>query len=153
MRAVTRIAGSVSSRCLKSSRFEHINYNTTGFANPGAGMMESPEKVLSSPTTTLAKLLSHQITASNPPSSSLPYPVNLFATAFEEDRKLDKLCKTFVLRERQGNVARAWEPTEKEMWLERFGGPGKRLEKVVGHGTVVLRDAGPDGKGYLRVLI
>lgn len=83
----------------------------------------------------------------------MPWPVDVFAKAFEKDRKLDKLSEAFVFCEKQGKIARAWEPVEKEMWLERFGGPGKTIERVAGKGTVVLRDAGPDGKGYLRVLI
>lgn len=115
-------------------------------------MMESPAKVLSSPTVSLAKLLSQQIVSSRPASSSLPWSVDVFARAFEEDRKLDKLCEAFVLCE-QDKVTRAWEPVEKELWLERFGGPGKTTENVAGVGTVVLRDAGPDGKAYLRILI
>lgn len=111
-------------------------------------MMETPTKVHFLPTTILAKSLSQQIISSKPPSN-----IDVFAKAYEEDRKLDKTCETFVLGERQGKIARAWEPAEKELWLERFGGPGKTVEKVVGKGTVVLRDVGPDGKGYLRVLI
>jgi hypothetical protein len=116
-------------------------------------MMETSTKVHSSPTIVQAKSLSQQIISSKPPSNSVPLPVDVFAKALEEDRKLDKMCETFVFDERQGKIARAWEPAEKELWLERFGGPGKAVEKVVGKGTVVLRDVGPDGKGYLRVLI
>ena len=116
-------------------------------------MMESPAKVSFSPILSLAKLLSHQIKSSTTPFSSLPWPVEVFARAYEENRKLDQMHKTFALSEQHSKIDHSWEPMEKELWLERFGGPGKTLERVVGNETVVLRDVGPDGKGYLRVLI
>lgn len=108
---------------------------------------------LSSPKLALAKSLSHQIKPSKPTSSTLALPVGVFARAFEENRKLDESNKAFQFGEHHGKIAHAWEPVEKEMWLERFGGPGKMLDRVLGTGRVVQRDAAPDGKGYLRVLI
>ena len=83
----------------------------------------------------------------------MPWPVGVFAKTFEENRKLDRFSNTFVHSEAQSKITRAWEPVEKEFWLERFGGPGKTMERVAGKGTVVLRDVGEDGKAYLRVLI
>jgi heat shock protein HslJ len=84
-------------------------------------------------------------------------PMSTFAKAFEEDREVEELCKTFVLaRQDDGEVATAQEQLGKEgkeLWLERSGGPGKVMEEVVSNGTVVLREVGPDGKGFLRVLI
>ena len=116
-------------------------------------MMDRPTQVQSSLTMTLAKILSRQINSSTPPSAALPWSAGVFAKVLEEERRVDKLCKTFVFSERQGKIVRAWEPMEKELWLERFGGPGKTAEKVAGNGLIVLRDVGADGKGYLRVLI
>lgn len=77
-----------------------------------------------SSTLIVDKSLSHQIKSSTTPSTSLPWPAGVFAKA-----------------------------VEKEFWLERFGGPGRTIERVAGEGTVVLRDFGEDGKAYLRVLI
>lgn len=86
-------------------------------------------------------------------SSSLSWPVGVFANVNEEGRKLNELCQMPVLGEMQDRIARTWDLVEEEPWLERFGGPGKTMENVAGHGTVVLRDSGPGGKAYLRVLI
>ena len=83
----------------------------------------------------------------------MPWPVGASAETFEEYRKFDKFNETFVQGETQGKIARAWEPAEKDFWLERFGGPGRTVERVAGKGTVVLRDVGEDGKAYLRILI
>ena len=153
MRTVTRSAGLVSARCSQSPKSDRVNRNTTNFATVDNTMMDRPTQVQSSLTMTLAKILSRQINSSTPPSAALPWSAGVFAKVLEEERKADKLRKTFVFSERQGKIVRAWEPVEKELWLERFGGPGKAAEKVAGNGLIVLRDVGADGKGYLRVLI
>ncbi|KAF3049266.1 hypothetical protein E8E11_000441 [Didymella keratinophila] len=153
MRAVTRSAASASARCSEPSRVKHVDHNKINFATLNDSLKESSTQVLSLPTLAVAKSLSQQTKSSTPPSTSLPWPVSVFAKTFEEDMKLDKFNEAFVHGEVQSKVARAWEPVEKEFWLERFGGPGRTIEKVAGMGTVVLRDVGEDGKAYLRVLI
>ncbi|MEQ6329263.1 hypothetical protein VLF92_13200, partial [Pseudomonas chengduensis] len=92
-----------------------------------------PEKVLSSPNVSLPRSLNLQIVSSKPPYSNFMWIGGDSAKAFEKDRRFD---------EQQSKIARAWEPVEKELWLERFGGPGNAAEKVVGKGTVVLREIG-----------
>jgi hypothetical protein len=152
MRAVTHSAAISSTRSSEASKVKHLNLKTTNFATPNDNLMESPTQVLSSPILAVAKSLSHQIKSSTPSSTALPWPVGVFAKAVD-GRKFDRFNETSVIGEAQGKVARAWEPVEKELWLERFGGPGRTIERVAGKGTVVLRDVGEDGKAYLRVLI
>ena len=79
--------------------------------------------------------------------------MDVFAKAFEEGRKLDRPSEALVFVDRRGKVVCRWEPVEKELWLERFGGPGRVMETAAGNGTMVLRDSGSDGTRYLRVLI
>lgn len=153
MRAVTRSAAIVSARCSEASRVKNVNHKTTNFATLNDGLQESSTQVLPSPTPTAAKSLSHQIRSLTPPSTALSRPFGVFAKTFEEDREVDRKSRVFVHGEKQDKIARAWEPVEKELWLERLGGPGRTIERVAGKGTVVLRDVGGDGKAYLRVLI
>lgn len=153
MRTVARSAAIPPAPCSEASKVKHANNNATNFAILSNNSKESSTQVLSSPTLAVAKSLSQQIKLSTPSSTSLPWPVGVFAKAFEDDRKLSKFSEAFVHREPQDKIARAWEPVEKEFWLERFGGPGRIIESVASKGTVVLRDVGEDGKAYLRVLI
>lgn len=90
---------------------------------------------------------------STPASSSFPRPGNLCTQAFEEKRELEQPTGGIVFGEQHSKVTHAWEPVEKELWLERFGGPGKVIEGVNGNPRMVLRDAALDGKGYLKILI
>jgi hypothetical protein len=153
IRLTARTAAIASTRCLEAPRVEHVNHNAINFATLNKSMKQSPTQAFSSPTLLVAKSLSNHIKSSTLPSASSPWPVDVFAKAFDEESKPEKFSKTFVHGEKQGQVARVREPVEKELWLERFGGPGKTLEKVAGKGMVVLRDFGEDGMAYLRVLI
>jgi hypothetical protein len=153
MRAVTRSTAIASTQCSKAFKVEHVNHNATNFATLNDTSKESSTQVLFSSTLIIDKSLSHQIKSSTTPSTSLPWPAGAFAKAFEEDKKLGKFSGTFVHGKTHDKTARAWEPVEKEFWLERFGGPGRTIERVAGEGTVDLRDVGEDGKAYLRVLI
>ncbi|KAF1927567.1 uncharacterized protein M421DRAFT_170335 [Didymella exigua CBS 183.55] len=117
MRTVTRAAAVASIRCSEAARLKRVDHNTTNFASLNDSMKDSSTQVLFSPTLAVAKSLSHQIKPSTPQSASLPWPVDGFAKAFEEDRKIDKLSKTFVHGEKQDRIVSAWEPAEKEFWL------------------------------------
>ncbi|KAH6625442.1 hypothetical protein C7974DRAFT_413960 [Boeremia exigua] len=152
LRTVTRAAALAAARYAPPSRIDN-NRNTTYFAALNRSTPTPSPQVSFSPILARAKSLSHEIETAAPASSGLSWPVDVFAKAFEEDRRLDALSKAFVSGEKRSKMSRVWEPVEKELWLERYGGPGKRLERVVGNGTVVLREAALDGKGYLRVLI
>ncbi|KAF3046978.1 hypothetical protein E8E12_009823 [Didymella heteroderae] len=153
MRTVTRSATIASTRCTKASRVKYANHNTTNFATLNNGLKESSIRVLPSSPIAVAKSLNQQKKSSTPPSTASSWPVGVHARALDENRKLDKFSETLVHDEKQGKIARVWEPVEKELWLERFGGPWETMERVTGGGTVVLRDVGEDGKAYLRVLI
>jgi hypothetical protein len=96
-------------------------------------------------------------------SSSPTWPVSTFTKAFEDDKRIDSLCKIFVSSEEETAIVDAqkdalWDRNDtskteaRQLWLERFGGPGIKMEKVTGDGVVVLRDM-EDEKGFLRVLI
>ncbi|KAF9692924.1 hypothetical protein EKO04_009248 [Ascochyta lentis] len=155
MRSITRTVGIASARCSHkpNSNPKPVDRKTIRSMTLNDSTVELPAKVLSSPTASLARSLSRQITSSIPSTASLPWPVNTFAQAFEEDRKLGDLCKTFISGVQQGKTVRAGPSMEDGLWLERFGGPGKMLDQFGGRGAVVKREAGLDGRGYLRVLI
>ncbi|KAJ8119121.1 hypothetical protein OPT61_g5 [Boeremia exigua] len=104
---------------------DRINHKVTGFPGLDDSTME--------PST--------QVKTSNPPWSG-PKMV-------EGDGMLDKLNKTCITGGQDGKILRMWQPVEKAPWLERFGGPGN----VTCNDEVVLREAGSDGKVYLKVLI
>lgn len=71
--------------------------------------------------------------------------------------------KTFIRGEQQvlnGKSQRegTWQGRDvgnmgKQLWLNRFGGPGMNIETAPGDGLVVVREDGVDGRGYLMVLI
>lgn len=144
LRTVTRTTSLALSRAPRGSQLGNINPNATAFATLDESGTASRKKVLSSPNVSLARSLNFQIVSSKPPYSNSIWIGGDSAKTFEKDRRFHG---------QQGKIARAWEPVEKELWLERFGGPGNTVEKVVGKGTVVVREIGADGKGYLRVLI
>lgn len=153
VRAVVRSVAFAPARCSNAFKVKHAYHNATDFATLSNNSKKSSNQVFSSPTLAVAKSLSQQIKVATPLSTSLPWPVDVFTEAFEDDRKLSKFSETFVHRVAQAEIARAWEPVEKEFWLERFGGPGRIIESMASKETVVLRDVGEDGNAYLRVLI
>lgn len=142
-----------TARHSNTPKLQHVNGNTTHYATLDNSTLETSTQVLSSPSLALAKSLSQQTMTSKPALSSFRRPKHVFTKAFKESRKVDELTRGFEPGEQHGKVARAWEPVERELWLERFGGPSRTIERVSGDGRVVLRDAAPDGKGYLRILI
>lgn len=158
MRAVTRCTATAIAAARYSSpiRIASLDFNTTNLTmlrhrrvDPSAQLQVQLSSALY-----LAKLLSFQAKPSTHASASLPWPVDVFARTFEADRKFDGLSEAVVFGEKdtQPKVAHARQLRE-ELWLERFGGPGKTLEVVVGSEKVVLREDGADGKGFLRVLV
>lgn len=152
LRAVTRSAALAPARCSETSIVQHLNHDTTRFATLNDTPNESSTQVLSLPVLSAAKSLRRQIESAAPLSTSLTC-VGVLAKTFEENRKLNKFGEIFVQSEVQRKIARAWEPVERHSWLERFGGPGKTIDVVVGNETVVFREIGEDGNAYLRVLI
>ena len=152
MRAVTRSATIAPARQPNTSIEQHLNHNKNKFATLNDTSEESSTQVLSSPTLAVAKSLRRQTELVTPLSTN-PSCIGVLAKTFEENRKLNKFGEIGVHREVQRKIACAWEPVEKDSWLERFGGPGRTIDRVAGKGTVVLRETGEDGNAYLRVLI
>ncbi|KAJ4993219.1 hypothetical protein SVAN01_01194 [Stagonosporopsis vannaccii] len=151
-RTVTCSAALPVAQHSNSPRVEHINGNNTHYTLLKNSTPEISTQVLSLPTLALVKPLSQQATLI-PALSSLRRPVDVLAKGFEENRDVDEWTRGFVFGKQHEKVACAWETVEKELWLERFGGPGRTIETASGIQKAVLRDAAPDGKGYLRVLI
>lgn len=116
-----------------------------------ASTTKSPNaQVKSSPTLHLTKQFSSQAKAISRATSTPPRPVEVLAKPVEGSKKLRDLSErlSFGGEMSEGKTACAHEMVGEELWLERFGGPGKGLESVAGRGTVVLRE-----EGFLRVLI
>lgn len=152
-RTVIRNTALAAAQQSNSPRLGRVNGNTSYYASLENSTPGPFIQVTSSPTLALLRSLSQQTMVSTPASSSLPQPVNLCAQEFEESGELEQPTGGVVSGEQHSKVMLAWEPVENELWLERFGGPGRTIEGVSGDPRMVLRDAALDGKGYLKILI
>ena len=146
MRAVARRAAVPTVPDLKSPKTALLGSQTTNFVpHPNA-------QIKSSLTVHVAKSFSYQTRATSSAASSPPRPVEDLEKPSEGKGKLGDLSErkvgSFGEGVIEGKAKCAQEMVGEELWLERFGGPGKELEKVAGGGAVVLRE-----EGFLRVLI
>ena len=140
VRAVARRAAYPTAPYPKSPRVVRLDLQITNFiSRPNA-------QVKSSPALHLAKTFSSQTSAASRVTFTPPLPMEDLAKTSEGNSKLEDLSVGEEVTE--DKAACAHEMAGEELWLERFGGPGKALERVAGGGTVVLRE-----EGFLRVLI
>ncbi|KAF3009873.1 hypothetical protein E8E13_010693 [Curvularia kusanoi] len=156
VRAGLRYTSVAAARHLHHPRSMHTNLITTNLPKLVAPEQVTSTQVQSSHTLGIAKWLSQQSKAATSAQPRFSWPVDVFAKSFEENRKLYSLRETsssFEELVRESLKEPVKEQVKEELWLERFGGPGKSLEKVAGSDIAVLREEGPDGKGILRVLV
>lgn len=150
MRAVARRVASPTAAYSKSPTGARLDSQITNFVTLASTTKGPNAQVKSSPTLHPAKSFGSQTSAASTSTSTPPRSMEVLAKPSEGNSKLEDLSKTVPFGEEmsEGKTVCAYEMAGEEFWLERFGGPGKGLERVAGGGTVVLRE-----EGFLRVLI